>query len=213
MERIDDSFIAIKRDGARYTGIVAGGLVLVFWGMIGVPLILNHLFPITIGSTGMPEGYWQISRIALISIPVLGLIAGLVTYFYAKKSFIKPFLLHKRALQELKRAINEKKAKETNVIEKTLQLIDQMSLWVPKLKQHKSDEAQAYGFAALLIVAFVSFLFGTWIVGLPISILIATIVWLYFRYEKRKEAELQIQEFNAWKQKFEKEKASFLETV
>jgi hypothetical protein len=213
MEHIDDSFIAIKRDGARYTGIVAGGLVVILWGMIGVPVIINHLFPIPVGSNVLPEEYWLFSRAAIISVPILSIIAGVVTYFYAKKSFIKPFLSHKTTLQELEKSINENKAKETNIIEKTLQLIDQMSGWAPKLVRYKSDEAQAYGFAAFLIVAFVSFLSGTWSVGLPVSLLIGAIVWLYFRYEKRKETELQIQEFKAWKQKFEEEKNGFLETV
>jgi c-di-AMP phosphodiesterase-like protein len=100
-----------------------------------------------------------------------------------------------------------------NVIEKTLKLMDQMSFWIPKLKRYKSDEAQAYGFTAFLIVAVVSFLSGSWSVGLPVSLLIGVIVWLYFRYEKRREADLQIQEFKAWKQKFEEEKEAFLETM
>jgi hypothetical protein len=213
MERIDDSFIAIKRDGARYTGVVAGGLVIIIWGMIGIPVILNHLFPIPSGSNGLPEAYWFFSRAAFISVPILSLITGFVTYFYAKKSFTKQFLSHKTTLHELEKAINEKKAKKTNVTEKTLQLMDQMSYWVPKLVRYKSDEAQTYGFAAFLIVTFVSFLSGTWSVGLPVSLLIGAIVWLYFRYEKRKEAELQIREFKAWKQKFEEEKSGFLETV
>jgi hypothetical protein len=213
MERIDDSFIAIKRNGARYTGIVAAGLVVLLWGMIGIPVILNHLFPIPTGPTGLPETYWLFSRAAFISVPILTLITGVVTYFCVKKSFIKPFVSHKMKLQELTKAIKEKKTEETNVIEKTLQLIDQISGWAPKLISYKSDEAQAYGLAAFLLVAFVSFLSGTWFVGLPVSLLIGIIVWLYFRYEKRKEAVLQIQEFNAWKQKFEEEKNAFLETV
>jgi len=213
MKRIDDIFIAIKRDGARYTGIVAGGLVLILWGMVGIPILLNHLFPIPTGSNVLPEAYYIFSRAAFISVPILSLIAGFVAYYYAKKSYIKPFLAHKTKLQELEKAISENKAKEINVIEKTLQLIDQMSSWILKLKRYKSDEAQAYGFAAFLIVAFVSFLSGAWSVGLPVSLLIGVIVWLYFRYEKRREADRHIQEFKAWKQKFEEEKEAFLETM
>jgi hypothetical protein len=214
MERIDDSFIAIKRNGARYTGIVAGGLVILLWGMIGIPVILNHLFPIPVASTYTPpESYYTLSRAAFISVPILSLIAGFVTYYCTKKSYIQPFMSHKTQVQELENAINENKAKEMKIIEKTLQLIDQMSSWIPKLKRYKGDEAQPYGITAFLIVAFVSFLSGTWAVGLPISLLIGTMVWLYFRYEKRKEATLQVQEFKAWKQKFDEEKNAFLETI
>ncbi|PVX25603.1 MAG: hypothetical protein CW716_07750 [Candidatus Bathyarchaeum sp.] len=213
MKRIDDSFIAIKRNGARYTGIVAGGLVFLLWGMIGVPVILNHMFPISAGSYPLPETYWIFSRAAVISVPILAVIAYVITYHYSKKSLTKPFVAHKTELHELEKTINENKTDEINVIEKTLQLIDQMSSWMPKLLYYKSDEAQAYGLAAFLIVAFASLLSETWLVGIPVSLLVGTMVWLYFRYEKRKEAEMQIQEFKTWKTKFEKEKTEFLETI
>jgi hypothetical protein len=91
--------------------------------------------------------------------------------------------------------------------------MDQMSSWMPKLKTYKSVEAESYGFAAFLIIAFISFLSGTLFVGLPISLLVGVIVWLYFRFEKRKEADERVQEFKSWKEKFEEEKESFLETI
>ena len=213
MERIDDALIAVKRDGARSTGIVAGCLVLILWGMIGVPFIINSLFPISAGYSGLPEGYRFWTQTSIISVPILSVTAGAVAYFYAKKSAIKPFLLHKTKVQELEKAITENKATEMNIVEKTLQLMDQMSVWVPKLMYYKRDEAEAYGFISFFVVAILSFLSGTWSVGLPVSMLIGVIVWLYFRHEKRKEAELQIQEFKAWKHKFEEEKNSFLKTL
>ena len=213
MKRLDDSFIAIKRNGARYTGILAGGLVFLLWGMIGVPVLINHMFPISAGGFQLPETYWIFSRAAVISVPILAVIAYVITYYYSKKSLTKPFVSHKTEIHQLEKAINESKTSEINVIEKTLQLIDQMSGWMPKLLYYKSDEAQAYGLAAFLIVAFVSALTGTWEIGIPVSLLAGTMVWLYFRYEKRKEAEMQIQEFNSWKTKFEREKTEFLETI
>ena len=214
MKRIDDIFIAIKRSGARYTGIVAGGLVVILWGMIGIPFIINMLFPIPSGSTFVPpESYYTYSRAAIISVPILSIIVGFVTYHYTKKSYIQPFVTHKNKIQELEKAIRENKTEEINVIEKILILIDQMSFWIPNLKRYKSDEAQSYGFAAFLIIAFISFLSGTLFVGLPISLLVGVIVWLYFRFEKRQEADEQIQEFKTWKKKFEEEKESFLETM
>ena len=91
--------------------------------------------------------------------------------------------------------------------------MDQMSDWVPKLLRYKSDEALGYGFAAFLVVAFISLLFSASSVGLPISLLVGVLVWLYFRNEKRKEVKGQIQEFKAWKRKFEEGKSAFLETV
>jgi hypothetical protein len=212
MERIDDSFIVMKRNGARYAGVAAGGIIFLL-GMIALPFILNYMFPITPGSHSLPESFWILYRTAFVIIPVLSIAVGFITYFYVKKSYIRPFVSHKMKLQELTKAINEKTAKETNFIEKTLQLIDQMSSWAPKLITYKGDEAQAYGIAAFLIVALVSFFSGTLYVGIPVSFLVGLIVWLYFRYEKRMEAELQLQEFRAWKKRFEEEKNCFLETL
>jgi len=212
MERIDDSFIVMKRNGARYAGVAAGGIVFLL-GMIALPFILNYMFPITPGSHGLPGSFETFFQSALVIIPILSIVVGLVTYFYVKKSYIQPFVSHKMRLQELTKAINEKTAKETNFIEKTLQLIDQMSGWAPKLITYKGDEAQVYGIAAFLIVALISFFSGTLYVGIPVSFLIGVIVWLYFRYEKRNEAELQLQEFRAWKKRFEEEKNGFLETL
>ena len=211
MERIDNSFIAIERSAAQYTGIVVGCLVLLF-GSIGITVLLNYLFPVTPG-TQLPETFYLLSRAVAISVTVISIISGLFAYYLAKKSYAKPFLLHKTAIQDLEKAINENKAKETNILEKTFKLLDQMSSWIPTLTPRKSTEAHAYGIAAFLLVAFVSFFSGTWFVGLPVSLLVGVIVWLYFRNEKRKEAELQISEFRTWKKKFEEEKDSFLETL
>lgn len=214
MEHIDDIFIAIKSSDARYAGILAGVLVLIFWGMIGVPLLLNNLFTIPAGGNYIPpESYYTLSQAAVISVLILSLIVGFVTYYYAKKSYIKPFVIHKNEVEKLGEAIRENRTEEINVIEKILMLMDQMSSWMPKLKTYKSVEAESYGFAAFLIIAFISFLSGTLSVGLPISLLVGVIVWLYFRFEKRKEADERVQEFKSWKEKFEEEKESFLETI
>jgi protein-S-isoprenylcysteine O-methyltransferase Ste14 len=214
IKRIDDVFIAIKRSDARYTGILAGGLVLIFWGALGVPLLLNYLFPMPTGGTYIPpESYYTFSRVVVISIPILCLIVGFVAYYFAKKSYVNPFVVHKNKVEELEKAIRENRTEEINVIEKILTLMDQMSSWMPKLKTYKSVEAESYGFAAFFLFAFISFLSGTLSVGLPISLLIGVIVWLYFRFEKRKEADERVQEFKSWKEKFEEEKESFLETI
>jgi len=212
MERIDDSLIAVKLGEARWAGIFAGGLVSILWAGIAMPLI-SVLFPVP-GGPNAALGVNQVFLLAtLIPFVTLGPLAGILTYFYTKKAYTKQFFSHKKTLQELGEAVKGQKVKDTNVLEKTLQLMDQMSEWAPKLLRYKSDEALAYGFAAFLIVAFISLLSSTSFIGIPVSLLIGVMVWLYFRYEKRKEADQQIQEFKAWKQKFEEGKSSFLETV
>jgi hypothetical protein len=212
MERIDDSLIAVRLGEARWTGILAGGLVSILWAVIEMSLI-SALFPVS-GGPGSTLGVDPIYLLGtLISFLTLGPLAGLLTYLCTKKSYTKKFVLHKKSLQELGEAVREKRVKGTNIIEKTLQLMDQMSDWIPKLLRYKNDEALGYGFAAFLIVAFISFLFSASSVGLPIAFLAGVLVWLHFRQEKRKEVEDQTQEFRTWKQKFEKGKRAFLETV
>ena len=212
MERIDDSLIAVRLGEARWTGVLAGGLVSILWAVIGMSLI-SVLFPVP-GGPGSTPGVDPIYLLGtLIPFLTLGPLAGLLTYLYTKKSYTKKFVLHKKNLQELGEAVREKRVKGTNIIEKTLQLMDQMSDWIPKLLRYKSDEALGYGFATFLVVAFISLLFSASSVGLPISVLAGVLVWLHFRQEKRKEVEGQTQEFRTWKQKFEKGKRTFLETV
>ena len=212
MERIDDSLIAVRLGEARWTGVLAGGLVSILWAIIGMSLI-SVLFPVPGGPSSSPgvEQFFLLST--LIPFLILGPLAGLLTYLYTKKSYTKKFVLHKKGLQELGEEVREKRVKGTNIIEKTLQLMDQMSDWIPKLLRYKSDEALGYGFAAFLIVAFISLLFSASSVGLPISVLSGVLVWLHFRQEKRKEVEGQTREFRTWKHKFEKGKRTFLETV
>ena len=213
MERIDDSLITIKLNEARWAGILAGGLVAILWTFIGIPLLSTLFSPPPAASANVISINYSFLLIALILLPTLSLSSGFLTYSYARKMYAGQFVAHKKTLQELKKTIRKQKVTETSIIEKTLQLMDQMSDWVTKLPQYKSDEAFAYGFAAFLIVAFVSLLTETWSVGLPVSLLVGALIWLYFRYEKRKAAEQQVQAFKAWKRKFEEGKSAFLETV
>ena len=213
MEQIDDSLIAIKLNEARWAGILAGGLVAILWTFIGIPLLSTLFSPPQQASANVISVNASFLFIALFLLPTLSLSSGFLTYSYAKKLYAGQVVAHKKNLRNLKKTIREQKVKETSVIEKTLQLMDQMSDWVNRLPKYKSDEAFAYGFAAFLIVAFISFMTETWAIGLPVSLLVGVLIWLYFRYERRKEAEQQVQEFRAWKRKFEEGKSAFLETV
>ena len=212
MERIDDSLIAVRKGEARWAGVLAGGLISILWAVVGMSL-MSVLFPVP-GGPGSKPGVDIVFLLGtLIPFLILGPLAGFLTYLYKRKSYTKKFVSHKKNLQELGEAVRERRVKDTNVLEKTLQLMDQMSDWMQRLLRYKSDEALGYGFAAFLVVAFISFLFSAASLGLPISLLVGVLVWLYFRQEKRKEVEGQIQEFKAWKRKFEEGKSAFLETV
>jgi uncharacterized membrane protein len=41
LDRMANSFIAAKRNDALWTGVLGGGLVLIFLGILGLPLIDN----------------------------------------------------------------------------------------------------------------------------------------------------------------------------
>jgi Ca2+/Na+ antiporter len=204
--RMANSFIAAKQDEARWVGVLAGGLVLIFLFIVGVPLILTNY------NKYLNENP-SVVPFLLLLVLALSLFVGFLAYVYARKRYTRKFVSWSAIIQQLRKKVTEHSEKDVNVIEKTLQLMDQMSDWVPKLLNYKSDEAFAYGFGAFLLVAFVSLAFALMPLGLLFALLIGAIVWIYFRYEKRKEAEQQISEFKRWKQKFEEGKASFLETV
>jgi hypothetical protein len=206
LDRMTNSFIGAKQDEARWIGVLAGGLVLIFSGILGVPLI-NMAYHEYLGENP------SISIFLMLLVAALSLFTGFLAYVYARKRYTRNFVSWKDIIQQLRKAVTEHNRKDVNVIEKTLQLMDQMSGWLPKLLNYKNDEAMAYGFGAFLLVAFVSLAFEVMPLGLLFALLIGTTVWIYFRYEKRKEADQQIREFKSWKQKFEEGKASFLETM
>ena len=206
LDRMANSFIAAKRNDALWTGVLGGGLVLIFLGILGLPLLDNAYH----------EYLYENPVIFIFSellVAIISFLIGFLTYTFTRKRYIRNFVSWKEIIQQLRKTIVEHSEKNVNVIEKTLQLMDQMSDWVPKLLNIKSDEAFAYGFGAFLLVAFVSLAFELMPLGLLFALLISAIVWIYFRYEKRKEADQQIREFKNWKQKFEEGKASFLETI
>ena len=206
LDYMANSFIAAKRNDALWTGVLGGGLVLIFLGILGLPLIDNAYH----------EYLYENPVIFIFSellVAIISFLIGFLTYTFTRKRYIRNFVSWKEIIQQLRKTIVEHSEKNVNVIEKTLQLMDQMSDWVPKLLNIKSDEAFAYGFGAFLLVAFVSLAFELMPLGLLFALLISAIVWIYFRYEKRKEADQQIREFKNWKQKFEEGKASFLETI
>ena len=206
LDRMANSFIAAKRNDALWTGVLGGGLVLIFLGILGLPLLDNAYH----------EYLYENPVIFIFSellVAIISFLIGFLTYTFTRKRYIRNFVSWKEIIQQLRKTIVEHSEKNVNVIEKTLQLMDQMSDWVPKLLNIKSDEAFAYGFGAFLLVAFVSLSFELMSLGLLFALLISAIVWIYFRYEKRKEADQQIREFKNWKQKFEEGKASFLETI
>jgi len=206
IERLINYLIEKRRDEAEWLGALVGILVW-FFGVIGVVIVnliadtyATKYFIDHPGSNLIYFGF-----LLALSLPL-----GLITYFHAKKRYTEEYIPWKNTLHGLKKAVTQKKAEETSIIEKTLQLIDQTSAWLPDLIRYKSEEALTYGLAAFLLTALVS---ANSPIGMPIASLIGVMVWLYFRYEKRKETDQQIKELKAWRQKFNEGKSNFLKSV
>ena len=194
------------RDEAGWLGALVGILVW-FFGVIG--LFIVNLFADTYATKYFIEHPGS-NLVYLGFLLALSLPMGLTAYLYAKKRYTEEYIPWKNTLQGLRKAVTENKAGEASIIEKTLQLIDQTSSWLPSLMRYKSEEALTYGLVAFLLTALVS---ASSPIGMPIASLIGVIVWLYLRYEKRKETDQQIKELKAWRQKFEDGKGNFLRSV
>ena len=194
------------RDEAGWLGALVGILVW-FFGVIG--LFIVNLFADTYATKYFIEHPGS-NLVYLGFLLALSLPMGLAAYLYAKKRYTEEYIPWKNTLQGLRKAVTENKAGEASIIEKTLQLIDQTSSWLPSLMRYKSEEALTYGLVAFLLTALVS---ASSPIGMPIASLIGVIVWLYLRHEKRKETDQQIKELKAWRQKFEDGKGNFLRSV
>jgi len=206
MERLVNYLIRKRRDEAGWLGILVGILVW-FFGVIGVVIVNfltdNYATKYFIEHPGSNLIYFGF--LLALSLPI-----GLITYFYAKKRYTEEYIPWKDTLNGLKKTVAENKTKDTSIIETTLQLMDQTNAWFLDVMQYKSEEALTYGLVAFLITAFIS---ANSPIGVPIALLIGVIIWLYFRYEKRKETAQQIQTFKAWRKKFEEGKNYFLKNV
>jgi hypothetical protein len=206
IERLINYLMEKGRDEAGWLGALAGILVW-FFGVIG--LFIVNLFADMYATKYFIEHPGS-NLVYLGFLLVLSLPIGLITYFYAKKRYTEEYIPWKNTLQKLKKTVTENKAEEADVLEKTLQLIDHASAWLPNLMEYRSEEALTYGLVAFLLTALVS---ANSPIGIPIALLIGVMVWLYFRYEKRKETDQQIKELKAWRQKFEEGKGNFLKSV
>ena len=206
LERLINYLMEKGRDEAGWFGFLAGMLVL-FFGVIGLLVVnlLADMYATRYFIEHPGSGIFYLSFLLALSLPV-----GLIAYFLAKKRYTQEYLPWKDTLQDLRKTITEKKAEEARVLEKTLQLIDQASVWLPNLMRYRSEEALTYGLVAFLLTALVS---ANSPIGMPIALLLGVMVWLYFRYEKRKETNQQIKELRDWKQRFEEGKDNFLKSV
>lgn len=204
MEGLVDYLMSKRREDARWVGILSVMLVL-FFGLF-VALIANLLADNFV--TRFFVEHPGSNLIFLVFLSTFSIVTGVIAYFYAKKKYIKPYIPWRRTLSEVRKEVV--KGEEKNILELALQLVDQASTWFLELVKYKDEEAFTYGLVAFFITALISAYSP---IGLAISLLVGTCVWLYFRHEKREEAARQIRRFKALKKRIEKRKASFLEGI
>jgi len=206
IERLIDYLVRKRRDEAEWLGILAAVLVW-FFGVIGVVIVncLADMYATKYFIEHPGSNVIYFGFLLALSLPL-----GLITYFYAKKQYTKEYIPWQNTLKRLEKTVAESKPKEPTIIETALQLMDQASAWLPDVMEYKSEEALTYGIVAFLITALVS---ANSVIGIPIASLIGVVVWLYLRYEKRKETTQQIQTLKAWRKRFEEGKDHFLRSV
>ncbi len=206
IDRCINYLIKKRREEAVWLGVLSAAIIFLI-GIIGVVIV--NIF------TGMSATKYFIEHpdfivVYLTLFITLSTSIGLLTYFWTKKKYTKEYVPWKNVLVELKKKFAEGNSEGENLIETTLKLIDQTNVWLLDVIKYKSQEALTYGLITFLIIALGS-LYST--IGLPIAIVIGTVVWLYFRYEKQKETSEEIQKFNAYKKKFEEGKDFFLKAL
>jgi hypothetical protein len=206
MEKLVNYFIGYKRSSARWDGVLAGVLV-IFVGVYGI-FVVNLLTNMSVTEYFIEHSGSNL--VYLGSLAAAAFLIGLITSSTRKASLTRDYILWKNSLDGLKKAATQTNTDGTNIIERTLQLMHQAAAWQPGLLKIKSDEASVYGITAFLLSAFLA---ASSPIGMPIALLIGVTVWLYFRTEKRKEAEQQIRKFEDWKQNLEEGEESFLKSV
>ncbi len=205
-ERLIEYLMGKRRDEARWLGVLAAILVLFSALMAVVAVNLLADMYVTKYFIENPNS----NLIFFGSLLALSLLAGFTTHFHTRQRYTEEYVPWKNTLSALKKTVAESRAEETSIMETTLRLMDQTSTWLSDVMEYKREEALMYGFSAFLIVSLIS---SASPMGLPVASFTGVVVWLYFRYEKRKEATQQIQIFKSWKEKFEKGKDHFLKSV
>jgi hypothetical protein len=213
MERLIGYIMGKRRSAARWNGIVAWVLASSFAAIMLI--ILDAMTGMHLAGTPLPN-----PSLAFISFAswlgflfALGLPVGIIAYIITKRRYLKEYIPWKNSLDELKRSVANDKAEGVSYIETTLQIMDRASEWLPDLPEYKSREAAGQGTAAFILsVAFLIWFSPIWLV-LPVAFLIGVMVWLYFRNEKRVEADRLINRFGSWKKRLEDGKSSILESI
>ena len=146
------------------------------------------------------HGLLVLSLLGLITVGALA--SGVVAYYRLGKS-------QDAKLRDLSNAISEIKKRDSRdkgpISVDVLSLVEKIMALVPELVRKRNQDSFLFGLLAFVITVIPA--------KPPLALLIAVLVWLYFRYEMNKGYEKEVAKFEEQRQLFEQRKQEFLETL
>jgi hypothetical protein len=145
---------------------------------------------------------------SVIILTLLGLIAlasllsGVVAYFLLGRN-------QDAKLEDLSNTVNEIKKREAEskgvMTADVLVLAEKIMTLVPELVRKRNQDSFLFGLLAFVLTVIPA--------KPPLALLIAVLVWLFFRYEMNKDYEKEVAKFEEQRQLFEQRKQEFLQTL
>jgi len=187
-ERWIDYLISRKKIQAAVLAVIAGVaiwplaifLFAVFDALMGN--LLSPLFPRIAATLGM---------LFLIATTGASLAVGFFTYLWARRRYLREFNPWKELVNQLKSReaaleapgeVEQVKQQYQSTLETVMKLIDQINRWLPQIQSYRLSATLLYGAAAFAISAVVT-------KEMTISLLMGILIWLYFRFERRRDME------------------------
>ncbi len=167
-----------EKEGRWATAVLCGlsvflGSLLIIMAFDATPFKLTDYF-IQYGS----ELYFEVAGVASIC-------SGLLYYIIARR--------RKSKYTELHELIERAKIEGQSRPEIMIELINVMTSILPKVRDSKRDTGFFYGVLVFFLTAFL----------FPYNLVLALVVWLYFRYEASSEFNREMTRFDNWKLKLQ----------
>jgi len=187
-ERWIDYLISRKKIQAAVLAVIAGVaiwplaifLFAVFDALMGN--LLSPLFPRIATTLGM---------LFLIATAVASPSVSFFTYVWARRRYLRKFNPWKELVNQLKSReatleapgeVEQAKQQYQSTLETVMKLIDQINRWLPQIQSYRLSATLLYGAAAFAISAVLT-------KEMTVSLLMGILIWLYFRFERRRDME------------------------
>ncbi|MDG6998786.1 MAG: hypothetical protein JRN15_06700 [Nitrososphaerota archaeon] len=167
-----------EKEGRWATAVLCG--VLVFLGSLLITIASDAT------SFKLTDYFFQYGSELFFEVAgVASICSGLIYYMIARR--------RKSKYTELHELIERAKIEGPSRPEIMIELINAITSILPKVRDSKRDTAFFLGVLAFFLTAFL----------FPYNLVLALVVWLYFRYEASSEFNREITRFDNWKLKFQ----------